>query len=173
MRLSQMRMWQIFRKRFFKFLIILGLIYIRAGIAMDSHTITPTPIQQPLSVVNASDSPRALTNNTSSVLAQKTIKPTMVETPPYVPACSYRTVPYKTVYKTASWMDIGQSISTGGIDGQEKVCTNQSGPPTISTIISPLDKTVTTGTYVPPTYNYTYPDPDDNHVPGSDDIKGQ
>jgi hypothetical protein len=71
----------------------------------------------------------------------------------FIPQCSYQSIPYKTVYKTAPWLEAGQQISSGGWDGEQKICNNQFGPPTVNTIVSPLDKTITTGTKVLPEYS--------------------
>lgn len=160
-----------FRRRFAKFLIALGLIYIGAAISAVNQPAPVQPIsQQFLTVPTASTGLLTSPNQTSkgpSVLAQNTTSLNNPSPPPvFIPACSYRSVPFKTVYKTASWLDEGQTITTGGMDGEEKICSSQFGSPTVTTIISPLDKTITSGTYVLPTYTYPgYVNSDGNYIP--------
>lgn len=163
-----------FRRRFAKLLIAIGLIYIGAAIAASQPPPLPSTQQftaTPASSASAAqlgslDKPAAEAKNTS-VLGQNTSvgQSSGAYTPVFVPQCTYQSIPYKTVYKTASWLNSGQTTTTGGIDGEQRICSNEAGPPTITTIISPLDKTVTTGTYVP--YD-GYINSDDNYVPSPD-----
>jgi hypothetical protein len=161
-----------FRRRFAKLLIAVGLVYIGAAVAaVGQSPPAPQPAQQ-FTTEPASSSqllgglPANQPSNTS-VLGQSTAAPAISDpTPIFIPQCTYRSVPYKTVYKSASWLNSGQQMSTGGWDGEEKICSSQFGPPTISTIIPPLDKTITTGTYVPPSYTYPgYTNVDGNYIP--------
>jgi hypothetical protein len=111
---------------------------------------------------NNKESPSVLAQNVATSSANSTPSPI------FTPECTYQTIPYKTIYKTAAWLNEGQAISSGGIDGEQKVCSSQSGPPTVMIVISPLDKTVTTGTYK--TTSYTYPPNSDegDNIPNND-----
>jgi hypothetical protein len=83
--------------------------------------------------------------------------------PSYVPAnCTLLDVPFKTVYKDASWLYVGETQNGfGGINGYKSVCTNSS----LNYTINPIDQTVwrgtkqSTTTYTPPTTSQT-PTPD-------------
>lgn len=163
-----------FRRRFAKLLIAIGLIYIGAAIAATQPP--PQPMTQQFSATPASSSSSKLVGSldktggaaeNTAVLGQNTSSQPRNGTYPtiFVPQCTYQSIPYKTVYKTASWLNSGQTVTTGGIDGEQRICTAESGPPVITTIISPFDKTVTTGTYVP--YD-GYVNSDGNYVPSPD-----
>jgi hypothetical protein len=72
------------------------------------------------------------------------------------PVCTYRSVPYKTVYQNASWLDVGKTQEFSGMDGQEKICNpSDGGAPTVTTVYAPYDKKVYIGTYVKPSYSTT------------------
>jgi hypothetical protein len=100
---------------------------------------------------------------------QPTAKPKPVATPAprytqpatnsyKAPVCTYRSIPYKTVYKDASWLDKGQTSSMGsGLDGSEKICSSPyGGAPTVTTVVSPYDKTIYVGTREPYNYSSSY-----------------
>jgi hypothetical protein len=163
-----------FRKRFAKLLLALSLIYIGAAIASTQSSgqdITQEFTTVPASSL-ASDSASS-TSDTSvshSVLGQSTTgvpSGQLSNSPPiFVSQCTYRVIPYKTVYKTASWLNAGQTITTGGFEGEARVCTTQFGPPLTTTLVAPLDKTVTSGTYISSDYSYPgYTNSDGNFVP--------
>jgi hypothetical protein len=147
-----------FRRRFAKLLIAIGLIYIGAAVsAIGQIQPAQLPAQQ-FTIVPASNSHLlgGLSKNqpNAAVLGQTTnVSDNIPTTPVFIPQCSYQSIPYKTVYKTAPWLEAGQQISSGGWDGEQKICNNQFGPPTVNTIVSPLDKTITTGTKVLPEYS--------------------
>jgi hypothetical protein len=162
-----------FRRRFAKLLIAIGLIYIGAAFsaaqprqlsATQKFTLTPAS-SSGAQLLGNSDKSAAATKNTS-VLGQNTSLPDSSSYPTvFVPQCTYQPIPYRTVYKTASWLNSGQTTTTGGIDGEQRICTTESGVPAVTTIISPFDKTVTTGTYVP----YSgYINSDGDYVPSPD-----
>lgn len=83
--------------------------------------------------------------------------------PSYVPAnCTLIDIPYKTVYKDASWLYVGETQNGfGGINGYKNICTNSS----LNYTINPVDQTVwlgtkqATSTYFPPSTTQT-PSPD-------------
>ncbi|MDB5176047.1 MAG: hypothetical protein JWM81_905 [Candidatus Saccharibacteria bacterium] len=66
---------------------------------------------------------------------------------PYTaPFCTTVTLPYKTVYKNVTYLSVGQSNESGGIDGYTKTCTPDSTgykPPDITYL--GMDKTVYIG----------------------------
>jgi hypothetical protein len=74
------------------------------------------------------------------------------------PICTYRSIPYKTVYQNASWIDAGKTQEFSGMNGQEKICNPANGgAPTITTVYAPYDKKIYVGTYVKPTYSTVTP----------------
>jgi uncharacterized protein YkwD len=93
-------------------------------------------------VVQHFASPRASSQSTQAVPQYK----------PYVaPVCTKIPIPYSTTYVDASYMDVGQTSSSGGIDGYTNTCTADSTgyqPPDYT--ISPINKTVYTGTRTAP-----------------------
>jgi hypothetical protein len=74
------------------------------------------------------------------------------------PICTYRNIPYKTVYQNASWIDAGKTQEFSGMNGQEKICNPATGgAPTVTTVYAPYDKKIYVGTYVKPTYSTVTP----------------
>ncbi len=73
--------------------------------------------------------------------------------PSYVPSgCTSVDVPYKTVYKDASWLNKGETSVSNGHNGYKYECTNKS----YEYAISPIDKIIYRGTYETST-TYTSP----------------
>jgi hypothetical protein len=63
------------------------------------------------------------------------------------PVCTTTAIPYSTSYKDASYMDVGQTSSYGGIDGWTKICTADSkGWKPTDITDPPFDKVVYSGT---------------------------
>ena len=140
------------------FVSIISLVVIASGIgvyaavrphhpALNPVTSTEptTSIVSPTSVTDTSsatpvqpDKPSPTTNRTSSSYNYT----------PFV--CTKTVLHYNTVYKDASYMDAGQTSSSGGQDGYTSTCTTDSNgyKPSDSTL-PPYDKTVYTGTRQP------------------------
>lgn len=89
--------------------------------------------------VSLADTPQGVNNNTQ---------------PSYTPeSCKYTSIPRSTVYKDASWLDVGQTQRLEGADGFQYTCSNGKYYPPIK----PVDNIIYKGTYVAPTYNYSDP----------------
>jgi len=81
---------------------------------------------------------------------------------PYIPFyCTTNIIPYKTIYKNVSYLNVGQTTEASGLNGSIETCTADSTgykPPDINN--QPLDKTVYVGigpvTYTQSTPTYTY-----------------